>query len=1078
VALSKSLGDLVDNGRVTQWRLGEAIVYLLGNCPHASLSVATAYLNLGAFKVLERTLHKVSKLRILVGKEQEQSFVLTNKLFDEVQQALSEGKERPQEIQKWTNVLGQDFVEIRVYRKGFLHGKAYLLEGEGISPAGAVGFVGSSNFTGAGLTTNLELNAVLMQPSAVNELKNWFETLWKESDDYKQEILEMLSRFAHTYTPYEIYIKVLYEYFKDRFPEKDLKEDGKPSPIALADFQRDGYLAAKEILENYGGVLIADSVGLGKTYLAMRLLDDYAYKERLPTLIICPAALKDTLWDPLLRQYGIRADIESMERVSRGNFPIERYMNYKVIVVDESHNFRNPDTNRWSNLFKLLERDSEKKLILLTATPINNSVFDLYHQLRFITRDQEDYFLSVGIGNLRKYFERAEFNKETLYEVLEAIAVRRSRQFIRKNYPNAEIDGQPIKFPDRELHTVHYSLEKSYGQALYDKVAEAIENLNLAPYCLDMYRKEIVRTRKARHLLQLALFKGEWEREPSLKDRLVELGWDENAAQKLSWELGRQVSLAHIMRVLYLKRLESSVHALRISLGRQRDFQKRFLEVLREHGKLLDSKSYRKWIRIEDIDEQAEDVPDLIVILNSLPTLNVEEYDLEEIERAVQEDIERLDGILEDLAKITPEQDDKLNTLKRLLSSELRGKKVVVFSYFKDTARYLYRQLRGDMEFIQQAGLSPERMSIIDSDVTPEERRDRIYRFAPKANKVPVQPEREIQLLISTDVLSEGQNLQDANIIVNYDLHWNPVRIVQRIGRLDRIGSPHDTVHVYNFFPEDALERLLGLMGRLYSKLDAINRAVGLDASVLGEKPNPQDFNTIRRIAKEEPEVIDELEKESEVIVGEFIFQDLMDFLRRLGEERMQQIPLGVGTAKKGKEGVKGFFAAFRNKKTKQHFWLFELAEADKKTIIRTKLDAIKFIRSKEDESPVPLPEDFDPRPYLERLRRDIFNRHRQLVHHRPSLEGTQSQVVNWLHALPPSAKRNSLLAYFEQPLTDKALSDLRKLWRERSRWTVEKFMDKLVEFMQQHPHPSVERPPVEEVKEEDFECIAWVYVV
>ena len=1073
----KTLGDLVDNERVTSWKLGDAITHLLDKCSHASFSVATAYLNLSAFKVLEEALNKIQKLRILVGKEQEQSFVLTNKLFDEVQQALSGGEEKPQEIQKWKSFLEREEVEIRVYNKGFLHGKAYLLEGEGISPAGAVGFVGSSNFTGAGLTTNLELNAVLMQPSAVSELRNWFETLWNESDDYKQEILEMLTKFARTYTPYEIYVKVLYEYFKDRFRE-NLKEDGKPSPIALADFQRDGYLAAKEILENYGGVLIADSVGLGKTYLAIRLLDDYAYRERLPTLIICPAALKDTLWEPLLRQYGIRADIESMERVSRGDFPIERYADYKVIVVDESHNFRNPETNRWSNLFKLLEGDGEKKLILLTATPINNSVFDLYHQLRFITRDQEDYFLSAGISSLRRYFERAEINKETLYEVLEAIAVRRSRQFIRKNYPKAEIDGQPIKFPERKLHTVHYSLEKSYGHALYDKVADAIENLNLAPYCLDMYRKEIVKVRKARHLLQLALFEGNWgKKEPSLKNRLVELGWDEDTAQMLSWELGRQTALAHIMRVLYLKRLESSVHALKISLRRQRDFQEKFLEVLKEHGKLLDSKSYRRWRQIEDIDEQAEDTADLTAILDSLPALNVKEYDLEEIEKAVQEDIEILNSLLEKLEKIAPEQDDKLNTLKRLLSSKLRGKKVVVFSYFRDTARYLYQQLKEE-EFLQRIGVKSEQISIVDSGVTPEERKDRICRFAPKANRTTVKPEREIRILISTDVLSEGQNLQDADTIVNYDLHWNPVRMVQRIGRLDRIGSPHDTVHVYNFFPEDALERLLRLMERLYSKLDAINRAVGLDASVLGEKPNPQDFNTIRRIAREEIEVIDELEKESELIVGEFILQDLMEFLRRLGEERMQQIPLGVGTAKRGKEGEKGFFAAFRNKKTKQHFWLFETVD---KKIIRTKLDAIKFIRSTENESPAPLPEDFDPRTYLERLRKDILARHR----YRPSLKPPQNQVVNWLHAQPPSAKRNMLLSYFEQqPLTDKALSDLRKLWREiwkeRSKWTPEEIMDKLKEFADQHPRPPVR--PVKEVKEEnkeeDLECIAWMLVV
>ncbi|MCS7254977.1 MAG: SNF2-related protein, partial [Armatimonadetes bacterium] len=186
--------------------------------------------------------------------------------------------------------------------------------------------------------------------------------------------------------------------------------------------------AAKDILENYGGVIIADSVGLGKTFLALRLLDDYAYRERIPTLILCPAALIDTLWKPLLRRYGIYADILSMERFSRQDFSPDEYQGHKLIVVDESHNFRNPDTNRWEKLFKLLNSDAEKKLILLTATPINNTLFDLYHQIRFITRDQDDFFLAAGISSLRKYFVNAETNRETLYEVLEAIAVRRSRQ--------------------------------------------------------------------------------------------------------------------------------------------------------------------------------------------------------------------------------------------------------------------------------------------------------------------------------------------------------------------------------------------------------------------------------------------------------------------------------------------------------------------------------------------------------------------------------------------------------------------------------------------------------------------------
>ena len=1074
--MGKTLTDLVDNKRVTEWTLGEALRDLIAQSNAPSLFVATAYFNLEALKQLEPHLSKLVRFRLLVGKEQEQAFVLTEKLFREIQSNISKAKETPAEVQKWCNFLAQEKVEVRVYRKGFLHGKAYLLEG--VPMIGRVGFVGSSNFTGAGLTTNLELNAVLKQQSAVEELLRWFETLWKESEDYKEELLNTISTFTRAYTPYEIYIKVLYEAYRDRLGAQLSEDAQKPSPIVLADFQHDGYLAAKDILENYGGVVIADSVGLGKTYLAMRLLDDYAYRERLPTLILCPAALRETLWEPLLRRYSIRADVISMERFSQKDFPINEYQGHKVIVVDESHNFRNPNTNRWENLFKLLSTDAEKKLVLLTATPINNTLFDLYHQLRFITRDQEDFFSAIGIQNLREYFIRAETNRDTLYEVLEAIAVRRSRQFIKKNYPNAEIDGQPIKFPERDLHSVNYSLEKSYGGSLYERIAEAIENLNLAPYQVDMFRKEVLEPRRAL-LSQLSLFEDE-SQQGSLKERLEKLGWDEKKIWDLLWNLGRQNAIAHIMRVLYLKRLESSVYSLRLSLQRQRNFQKEFLQAL-EAGRLLNSNAYRRWLQLESTDEQSEETYDLQAILNSLPPLNPDDYDVDFLREKVKEDIERLDELLTELEKLSAEQDDKFQTLKQLLTGELKGKKVVIFSYFKDTARYIYRHLREDEEFLKQSGLSPERISIIDSDVSSQERLDRIRRFAPKSNNADVPSEKEIQVLFSTDVLSEGQNLQDADTIINYDLHWNPVRMVQRIGRLDRIGSPHDIVHVYNFIPEDALERLLGLMQRLQEKLDRINRSVGLDASVLGEVPSPRDFNTLRRIAQEDGEVLEELEAESELTIGEFLMQDLLQFLKRVGEERLNQIPYGFGTAKAGQNGVKGFFASFRNIKTLQHYWFFEVEGEQEKErrVIRTKLEAIKPIRSKEDEPPAPLPEEFDPRPHLERLRRELVKRLQQIAHHLPQLPSPQNTLVNYLNSLPPSAERNFLLAYFERPLTGLALRELRALWRERGRFNQQQLMQKLRELAEKYPHPQITQPvEPKEVSEEDFECVAWMLVV
>ncbi|MDW8122688.1 MAG: phospholipase D-like domain-containing protein, partial [Armatimonadota bacterium] len=603
---NQSLGDLVDNKRVTPWTMEEALKFLLHQTDGPRLSVATAYFNLDALSRLEEALTQLKSLRLLLGKEQEQTFLVSQKLFAEIQDSLSKGKTTAPQVKKWEDYLRQDWVEIRVYKKGFLHGKAYLVQG--VPAFGEVGFVGSSNFTGAGLSSNAELNAVIKQASGVEELKRWFDALWDESEDYKQEILEMLTKFTQQYTPYEIYIKTVYEAYRDKLGSDLSEEDGKPSPIALADFQHDGYLAAMEILDSYNGVLIADSVGLGKTFLALRLLDDYAYKARQTALIICPAALIDTLWRPLLQRFSIPHEIVSMERVSQRDFSVEEYAKFKVLVIDEAHNFRNPNANRWQNLFRLVtSNNGDKKVLLLTATPVNNTVFDLYHQLRIITRDARDFFVAANIPDLYQYFIQAEKNRDTLYEVLEAIAVRRSRRFIRANYPNAEIDGQKVSFPERKLHSVRYRLEASYGKELYGKIADAIENLFLAPYQVDAYRKEIIETSK--HFFAIPSLSDPESQVSSqlsrLMDRLQKLGWAKAAAQNFAMSFGRQTALAHIMRVLYLKRLESSVHALKISLTRQRDFQKAFLTALNQ-GRLLKAPDYRKWLQTETTDDQAE----------------------------------------------------------------------------------------------------------------------------------------------------------------------------------------------------------------------------------------------------------------------------------------------------------------------------------------------------------------------------------------------------------------------------------------------------------------------------------------
>ncbi len=1071
-----SIPDLIDNRK---YQMAQVLRAVLSGAHQPRMDIVTAFFNLRGLEVLEPEIETLAHLRLLLGKEQQQEFVVGQRLLAELEDAAARGETTARDIQRWRDFLAHEQVEVKRYTTAFCHGKAYIVTG--VPALGAVGIVGSSNLTGAGLTTNLELNAVLKQASAVSELQDWFESLWQEAEDYKAELLELLERFTRVYTPYEIYIKVVYEALRDKLDQDLGERDERPSPIVLADFQHDGYLAAREILESYGGVLIADSVGLGKTFLALRLLDDYAYRERQTALVVCPAAVADTVWRPLLQQHAIPHEIVSMERVSQRDFPVEEYaQRFRVIVVDESHNFRNPDTNRWPNLFRLI-RDGEpdKKVILLTATTVNNTVFDLYHQLRFITRDDRRSLLAAGITDLWDYFRRAEQSREALYEVLEALAVRRSRQFIRQNYPDAEIDGQKIHFPERELHTVHYSLKETYGEGLYYRVAGAIEDLLLAPYQVEAYRRDVMDARK-RQAMQLRLFDAEDETTQSAVERLQQLlGWSREEAHDFLMRVGRQTALAHILRVLYLKRLESSMEALRVSLRRLRQFLELFLNAL-EQGRLLTGADYRHWLRSEATDDEDwEEESELEAFLASLPTLDATRYDTEALLAATRADLDTLYGILSELEQ--QRRDDKLETLKDLLASpHLSGRKIVLFSYFRDTARYIHQQLLNDSSFLTAFG--HRRIAIVDSKIAPVERSDRIVRFAPCANGRPDLPkDAQIDLLISTDVLSEGQNLQDADTIINYDLHWNPVRMVQRIGRLDRLGSPHAAIHVYNFFPEQELEDILGLLRRLHEKLEAIKRNVGLDASVLGEIPNPMDFNILRRLQLEDSSTLQELEAESELTVGEFLKQDLLRFLKELGEERLRRIPLGVGTARHKRDNSAGFFAAFRNPMTGHHHWLFHDYATGR--IVDRRLEAIRRIRCGPSEQPAPMPPDFDPRPHIVRLRRHLWNRIRSAELAPSVLPSPQGQIVSWLRALPPSAERNRLLQFFEaRALVGPDLKELRRLWRERSALPQSEWMDRLMTFIEQHPHPS--QPALEKAtqlapeREEELECIAWVLVI
>jgi len=863
-----SIPDIVDNA---DFQLFEVLNELLESSTPTDF--ASGFFNIGGYALVREKLNGISKFRLLLGREPATYGLPTRtgrptQLIDldidsVIQRDLATEdltESNKTVIEDLLDFLSQDHIQVRLYTKSFFHGKAYIFKDTVI--------VGSSNFTRAGLTRNSELNAVQKSTIIANAYREWFERFWDQADDYKESLIELLRKSKHgdyPWAPYWVYIKALYEYFRD-----DLDTEGMElftsSKVELTEFQEEGHVKALKIMNKYGGVVISDSVGLGKTYIGKKILEHYAYYQRKRAMVICPAQLRD-MWRSELYDANIQAEVHSQEALGQTDCPVERYQDVEVVLIDESHNFRNTMTTRYKNLERILGGGPRKRLVLMTATPINNTLLDLYHQVNLITRGDDYHFREAGIGNLKTYFIRAQKGLTNLFNLLEEVVIRRTRHYIKENYPEATINGKRIKFPERTLRTVRYDLEATY-ENIYEDIVNRINHLHLTPYNLERYK--IDRTKK--------------DEEDDLRNQ----------------------ALIGLIKTLFLKRFESSVYAFQNSIGRQLGFQRAFLDQL-ERGRLLDSAEYRKMLAFEEDDSQ-----DLEKMLSQLPEIDMNDYDLNRIQSDIDDDVNLLGQIHASVTPINEEEDDKLQHLVSLLASELFEKKVLIFSYFKDTARYVYRHLREKVNAGAGVGRT---VRIIDSDVPGDQRRALIQRFAPKANQRDdlAGTENEIGVLISTDVLSEGQNLQDADTMINYDLHWNPTRMIQRAGRIDRLGTPFDTLAIYNFFPEKGLERLLNLVKKLQQKLTQINDTIGLDSSVMGEIADPKTFNALSRIAAEDHTIIDELEAFGELAGNELMKQQLSQFLRSYSATQIEGIPFGIHSGKaRGMSVPASFFTSRR----------------------------------------------------------------------------------------------------------------------------------------------------------------------
>ena len=781
-------------------------------------------------------------------------------------------------VKRLRQLVASGLLEVRAYPRGFLHAKAYLCWYDNHAEPGAA-MVGSSNLSLAGFTGNTELNVRVTGDDEMATLKAWFEDLWADSVDISAQVEQSLavSWAVKQYTPYAVYLKALYELYG-----QDLGSD-EPLPlepireVELANFQLDAVRRGLDMIRSYGGCYVADVVGLGKTYVGAELLRQLrqSYPNDGPPLIICPAGLVET-WRRVGEQYGLGAEVLSQSRIApppdlvfdpeteqyeevaggaHGVYLVDEYRYRGPVLVDEAHNFRN-DVNRSRGLRDYLER-GDHKVILLSATPQNLGPRDIYRQVRLFLDETdhglpleplglEDYFASVvrwqeyrgdvdaysaalaehlksgGEGDPPALPQKPDTPPADIAQVLTPIFIRRRRRDIAEIYGDtATINGEPVAFPTPKLSNLEYGLDQVYAKA--GDFTELLTTLG---------RHQAVRYNPTEYL---------------------KLGMRRN--QRYAGLFRARGRIAGMIRHLLFKRLESSIQAFRttlISLSRSnRSFRAAleagYVPVGSVATNLLAGQNFNaeEALAVLQLEETRR---------NGRYHFPAADFDVARWVNDLDSDYAVLSDLLNRVADIGPQDDDKLAKLREFLDGAAK-EKVLIFSEAETTVDYLYEQLNPDGQDGAIAKLSGSNR---------DQRAGIVSRFAPQANLQDgnqLQGE-EIRVLIATDVVSEGQNMQDCARVLNYDLHWNPVRLIQRFGRVDRIGSPHDEIHLHNMLPDAQLDASLGLTGKLSDRIQAFHDLIGLDNRVLSEEErlNAQGVGVIYD-DRELPELDDALDE-------------------------------------------------------------------------------------------------------------------------------------------------------------------------------------------------------------------------
>ena len=919
------------------------------------LSVVSAYFTIYAYDALREHLDQIEHLDFLFGeprfiasldpdKTEKKAFILDGNglhLANRLEQ-----KRVARDCAEWM----RNKVDIRSVRHAqLLHGKMYHIANAGVEEA----ILGSSNFTVRGLglgagNNNIELNLEVDSNRDRRDLKIWFDELWNDPtlvEDVKAEVLQYLDQLYQNHAPEFIYYKTLFHVFENFLADQEkgglLDQNIKIVDTgiwqALFEFQRDGVKGAINKILKHNGCILADSVGLGKTFEALAVIKYFELKnERV--LVLCPKKLREN-WtvyrhndalNPFIKD-RFRYDVLSHTDLSResgksGDLDLTTFNwgNFDLVVIDESHNFRNNTPGKRDEEGNLIRKSRYQRLmddiikggirtkvLLLSATPVNNDLRDLRNQIYFLTEGEDKAFQdTIGIGSLKDTLAAAQKTftvwakkhsgerktkdlldklSSAFFKLLDELTIARSRKHILRYYKSsiAALGG----FPERKKPVTIYPDIDTQGQFLsYDKLNDEINGYKLSLFAPSRYLK------------------------PDFKDN-----YQTHAGDPFS-QADRERFLVGMMKVNFLKRLESSVKSFEITMGRTIGKIEALEKKIRNFITTPDQNPESNELELDIGDAGQDEELEQALLVGGKFKYRLAHLELDHGKnwlKDLKKDKDQL-RILHNAAKnVTPDTDAKLQELKKLIAAKVANpttnklgqpnKKVLVFTAFADTASYVFDALESwarselGVHIALVAGSGDNRATFGKTEFNQV-----LTNFSPrskKRDKIPSMPQDgEIDLLIATDCISEGQNLQDCDYLVNYDIHWNPVRIIQRFGRIDRIGSVNHTVQLVNFWPTQDLDKYVNLKNRVEARMALVDIAATFEDNILKNEEIEEIIHEDMRYRDKQllrlrEEVLDLEDFSESVALNEFTLDDFRIELSKYIEANrklLEEAPLGL----------------------------------------------------------------------------------------------------------------------------------------------------------------------------------------